>query len=239
MSIWNTKAGSVPFPKAASHGFHCKVLRCTVVLYIGPRLKFCQAVGQDAAGLCSQDFWASHVIYSININIGPPIRMEERQWTLVNPQCLHWVDGDVCVLYPHTSISQCLHPVCFVQNFQSCVAATLGEKLKLQTSTLHILYKTGCGISRHCQLGKTLANTTNHWCFLTVLNVVLSGGSPGFTWFYCQLDISSTFCCCQDSSLFIWLVIFAVTGKKSPASRWKLAVQCWHETIRKVFGYPH
>lgn len=79
----NTKAWSVPFPKAASCGFHCclqnaSMYRCTV-LYIGVRLKFCQAVGQDAAALCLQDFGALHFIYSINVNLRPPTQMGERQ----------------------------------------------------------------------------------------------------------------------------------------------------------------
>lgn len=63
------KARSVPFPKAASRGFHCclqnaSMYRCTV-WYLGVRLKFCRAVGQQPSVHRTAELYTSSIALTL------------------------------------------------------------------------------------------------------------------------------------------------------------------------------
>lgn len=165
----------------------------------------------------------------------------------MNPECLGWIDGGVYVLlYFHTSISQYLHPVCFVQNLQSYFAATSSEKVRLQVSTLQTFYVTarqaGCGDSSPCQMGKTLQlipQTTG--AFLLSWNVVLlSGVSPGFSCF-CYLPAWDLL----DSLLLPGQFPLNLAGHyccdRHKKSSFQIKAGCailTEEKVRKAFRYP-
>lgn len=112
----NPKAWSAPFPAAASRGFRRRLQNASTCRWTGLYRGGTQQ--NPLAVYRTPELYTSPI--ALTFISGPPAGTGERQKTLVSPECVWRVGGDVLILlFSHTSISQfcpkpsvliCCHP---------------------------------------------------------------------------------------------------------------------------------